>query len=324
MRGDVLPADPLHRQGLEAQLRRQGLLEVEAELAVGDVLAEAQQLQPHGRGQLVVLVVLVVLQVAKHVDPELAAPKRGLVGRGRVDLEAPRPRQEVRTDQHIAVRIRADPVAIARPVVDEHAGQQGALERLAGVLGGELQTNRGGQAAVQEDVVGHRGNARQARPGLAHNVGQHRSPMHVDARGAASDQVDALDLAGRDALKDGAEVVVLAGWPAAVDQHIAGRAGKAAHLGPGIEGEAGQAADHVHRRVRLHGGEEGRGIAGDAGAGGLSGDRHGQGYAAQYAHAGQVLPGSRHGARRRPAPVNLPTCFRGGCGSTSPWSLTLV
>ncbi len=139
VRGHVLGAHALDRQGFELQLRGQGGLEVDAQLAIGDILAKAQQLQPHRRGQVVVLVVLVVLHVGDGVDAELAAPERGLIGRGGVEGEAAGPRPELRMDQHVSVRIGAHPLAVAGPVVDEHVGEDAALERAAVLLAGELQ-----------------------------------------------------------------------------------------------------------------------------------------------------------------------------------------
>ena len=77
---------------------------------------------------------------------------------------------------------------------------------------------------------------------------------------AAADDVDPLDLAGLDAAQGVLEALALGRRALTVDQHVAGRAAVAADIVAAIEGEARNAGDHVHCRVGLRRGEEGRHI----------------------------------------------------------------
>src|SRR6185437_3178575 len=63
-------------------------------------------------------------------------------------------------------------------------------------------------------------------------------------------------IAGDDARQHLRKAVGLGGGALAVDQHVAGIAGKAARSAAAIERKAGQAVDHVPRRGRTGGGEE--------------------------------------------------------------------
>ncbi len=108
---------------------------------------------------MIVLVLLVIVHVGQDVDPELAAPQRGLIGAGGVQLEAARPRAQVRADQHIAARVGAHPVAAALAVIDIHVQQEAAFQGAAIVFPGGLQPDRRRLAPIHEDIVGDRGHA---------------------------------------------------------------------------------------------------------------------------------------------------------------------
>ncbi len=131
VRGHVLAIELLQHQGFELQLRSQGLLEVQSQLGLGHILAITEQLEAHGRDQMVVLVVLVVLQVEEGVDPEPAAPERLFVRRRGDRQQAAGAGVQLGADQHVAVRIGAHAHAVADAVVAEHAGDHRGVGRAA-------------------------------------------------------------------------------------------------------------------------------------------------------------------------------------------------
>jgi hypothetical protein len=82
------------------------------------------------------------------------------------------------------------------------------------------------------------------------DIGDHRLAEHIDAGRAAADQLDAVDLRGRDAIEHVLKLEGLVGDALAVDHDIAGGFGHAAQgRVAGLEGEARQAPHHVERAI---------------------------------------------------------------------------
>src|SRR5690606_8774487 len=108
------------------------------------------------------------------------------------------------------------------------------------------------------------------------DVGHHGIALHLDAGGAAADQLDPLDLGGHGAAQDVGAGVVLGGRAGAVDQDVADRAFEAARAVAVVDREARHPVDHVQGGVRPGVGEEVGGEDQDAlvaGGGGLAGGR---------------------------------------------------
>ena len=93
---------------------------------------------------------------------------------------------------------------------------------------------------------------------LDDHIGDDGLPLHVDARRAAANDVDPLDLSNRDTRQRAVQRVGLDRRALAIDQYVAGSARKAANLVAAVEAEARDAVDHVQRRVRARLGEIGR------------------------------------------------------------------
>ena len=86
-----------------------------------------------------------------------------------------------------------------------------------------------------------------ASPVAADDIGDNALALHVHARRAAANDLDAFDTGGRDSLQDCGDVVVLGGGPRTVNEDVARRSGKAAHCCRivGVERKPRQALDHV-------------------------------------------------------------------------------
>ena len=162
--------------------------------------------------------------------------------------------------------------ALAGAVIDEVEAQGRPFEGAVAELARALEPRRRRGAAVLKHAGRH---GEQPLAGLVlaqDDVGDDRLALHVDAGGAAADDVDALDLAGLDAAQGVLQAFTLGGRPLAIDQHIAGRAAVAAHVVALVEREARNAGDHVHGGVGLGRREEGGRIG--RGPGGLGGLYH--------------------------------------------------
>jgi type IV secretory pathway TrbD component len=184
-----------------------------AELA-GPVLVGLAAVLAAGTGLVLgvgdVAVVREVLDLA--VDPDLAARGRAL----------DRAARRIVLDLVVALEGLAD----RRAAVGEAGHPRAAVEGLVGAVdvafsepsisliavparGLELQQRA--EQAVRIEIGLDVGDLLDLHGRLDHHIGQDRLALHVDARGAAADQLDALDGRGRDALEDVLQVLALGG-----------------------------------------------------------------------------------------------------------------
>ena len=199
--------------------------------------------------------------------------------------------------QDDAVAVTPDDAADAVGVVDADAVRQGEAHDPVAVAGGELVGAVGGVAAALEQEIGAGEDRFVAGLGLGDDVHDHRIALHVDARSAAADQFDTLDLGHQGAAEDRRAGVVLGGRAGAVDQDVADRAFEAARAVAVLDREAGDAADHVESGVGALVGEEVGGENQDALLAGLglgrTGDLRGRGRCLRQGAAGAEHDGRR-------------------------------
>ncbi len=181
-----------------------------------------------------------LLVLGGDVQPQLAAQQASLVAGGGLG----RPRALVlaigRVALEASVRTRPEPWTLTLLVVDRTARRGRQLQQAIPAASRQFAGQARGDDAF---VEGARRLQPAARRRLAHphDIGDQGAALHIDARRAGADQLDADDRPGRDAPQDGLQAFGLAGGASAVDQHVAGRAGKAPHVAvAAVEGETGR------------------------------------------------------------------------------------
>ena len=269
----VQPEDPVQRRRLEAHVGVGAVFLVEgdglgaqafveraripqAEFGLARVDPVVLELQPAADDAVVKLDVAGI-EHQRAGQARVAAHQRRLVGAGRPDALAAGVGVDVGAQAHAVVGVVADAVSVAEVLVRALAvdlGQLGRASARPAPLGLGPQAV---QDAAVVDQVGRRAD-RCAEAGglLAHHIGQDRAALHVDARRAAADQLDALHRRRGYALQDLVEGVVLGDRRLAVDVDIAAGSREAAHGLALVEGEARHADHHVVGADRLGLGEE--------------------------------------------------------------------
>jgi hypothetical protein len=146
------------------------------------------------------------------VDPDLAARGRALDRAARrivLDLVVA---LEGLLDRRAAVGEAGHPRAAVEGLVGAvDRGLHRALDLVDPVPARGLELQQRAEQAVRIEIGLDVGDLLDLHGRLDHHIGQDRLALHVDARGAAADQLDALDGRGRDALEDVLQVLALGG-----------------------------------------------------------------------------------------------------------------